>query len=973
MFQSYNHNQYLIVYTMLKRSRVLFTVLLFGLLSVTTRLLVPYASAAEGLVAAYNFNESSGTTTADLSGNGHVGTLNSGVNFYSGGRYNGAAQFNGTTGMITIADAPDLRFSNTMTLEAWVKPTSLNGWRSILLKEKPNWLVYGLYANTNANVPYAEINNGMAGTDARGDTQLPLNAWTHLSATYNGTTLKMYVNGIEAATKTFSGTIESSTNPLQIGANSIWGEHFEGLIDDVRLYNRVLSQAEIQADMDKEVGITSSVSPSPSLSQTPSPTPTATPPASAAPTPSADPRATTGQWSQLYNWPIVAVNTVLLPNGNILAWDGWEIPSRPRVMSTTTNSVVTNTFTDTGLFCSAHSILDDGRVLTVGGHQQNGDGIVDTNAFNTTDNTWTRMSNMAQQRWYPSLTKMADGNLVAISGMINGNTWANTPEIYNAKNNTWQNLTGVDTSDMQDIMYPLSYLAPNGAIYSVAATNAQFRKLDVNNKTWTTLPTPPIRYGSTAMYRPGKLLYSGGGNTMYGTANGKTAIVDLNQGTSWRTVPSMQYGRYMHNLVVMADGDVIAVGGSDTVNLGATAGPKAAEIFDVETETWQTMPAQQQPRMYHSTALLLPDGRVLVAGGGRYGGTTAYTTAEYYSPPYLFKGARPTISSAPANATYGSLMTLTSPEANTITKVALIGLGSNTHTLDMDQRYVDVSFTKNDTNINVTMPTNGNISPPGYYMIFIINETGVPSVAKIIRLTQSASPNPTPTVSPSSSPSPSPTVTPTPMPNGNLVAAYNFNETSGTIVSDRTNKGHTGTITGPATFTTAGKYDGGLAFNGISNYVTVNDAVDLRLTNSMTLEAWIKPTTITSWRTVIFKEAAGWLSYALYGNTDRDKPSVEINTGTTGIDTLGSWQLPINSWTHLTASYDGITLKMYVNGTLATQRAVSGSIITSTGVLRIGGNTIWGEYFEGVIDDVRLYNRVLTPAEIITDMNTAVQ
>ena len=159
-----------------------------------------------------------------------------------------------------------------------------------------------------------------------------------------------------------------------------------------------------------------------------------------------------------------------------------------------------------------------------------------------------------------------------------------------------------------------------------------------------------------------------------------------------------------------------------------------AELWDPVTETWKVVAALKTGREYHSTALLLPDGRVLMAGGGQLPGrATNITNGEIYSPPYLFKGTRPTISAAPSLVQYGANFTVSTPNAASIQKVALIRTPSVTHAFDENQRYVPLSFTVGSGQLTVQAPTNGNTAPPGYYMLFVVNGSGVPSVASFIR------------------------------------------------------------------------------------------------------------------------------------------------------------------------------------------------------------------------------------------------
>jgi hypothetical protein len=166
----------------------------------------------------------------------------------------------------------------------------------------------------------------------------------------------------------------------------------------------------------------------------------------------------------------------------------------------------------------------------------------------------------------------------------------------------------------------------------------------------------------------------------------------------------------------------------------------AAELWSPTTETWTTLAAMQVPRLYHSTALLLPDGRVVVAGGGRNDGVGAPDSprdkfsAEIYSPPYLFKGTRPTITSAPATTSYATNVFVATPDATAIASVSLIRTGSVTHAFNQDQRFLPLTFQQTTGGLTVQSPANANLAPPGHYLLFIVNTNGVPSVAKIVRI-----------------------------------------------------------------------------------------------------------------------------------------------------------------------------------------------------------------------------------------------
>lgn len=208
-----------------------------------------------------------------------------------------------------------------------------------------------------------------------------------------------------------------------------------------------------------------------------------------------------------------------------------------------------------------------------------------------------------------------------------------------------------------------------------------------------------------------------------------------------------------------------------------------------------------------------------------------------------------------------------------------------------------------------------------------------------------------------------------------LVAAYSFNASGGATVADVSGNNNTGTISGAA-WTTMGKFGTALSFDGINDWVTINDANSLDLTSRMTLEAWVHPTALNGgstngWRSVILKQTTNGLAYSLYANDDTNRPSGYVAiSGDQGV--FGPTQLALNTWTHLATTYDGSRQRLYINGVEVANRAQSGTIATSSGVLRLGGNSVWGEYFQGRIDEVRIYNRALTATQIQTDMNTAV-
>jgi hypothetical protein len=220
-------------------------------------------------------------------------------------------------------------------------------------------------------------------------------------------------------------------------------------------------------------------------------------------------------------------------------------------------------------------------------------------------------------------------------------------------------------------------------------------------------------------------------------ATATTQILDMSQPTPrWRLGAPMAFPRSHHNLTSLPDGTILAVGGGRTSNANdIDLAVHEAEIWSPATEAWTTMSAMQSPRLYHGTSLLLPDGRVLVAGSGRPDGVgDNQFNAEIFSPPYLFKGPPPVVSSAPTAVDYGSAFFVGTPDAARVAKISLVRLGSVTHAFNIDQRYLELTYQPGSGGLNVTAPADRNLAIPGDYMLFLVDTNGVPSIAAIVRL-----------------------------------------------------------------------------------------------------------------------------------------------------------------------------------------------------------------------------------------------
>jgi hypothetical protein len=197
----------------------------------------------------------------------------------------------------------------------------------------------------------------------------------------------------------------------------------------------------------------------------------------------------------------------------------------------------------------------------------------------------------------------------------------------------------------------------------------------------------------------------------------------------------MAFARRHHNLTVLPTGEVLATGGVAGTDFNdVTKGVHAAEMWNPATGQWTVLASNSVTRGYHGTSLLLPDGRVLNAGSGDGAGAPIERNAEFFSPPYLFRGTQPTITDAPSEVRYGDTFRILTPDAGAITHVSLIRLGAVTHAFDQNQRFQRLSFTTDGTGLTVTAPGSPNRAPPGHYMVFILDQDDVPSVARIVRI-----------------------------------------------------------------------------------------------------------------------------------------------------------------------------------------------------------------------------------------------
>ena len=474
----------------------------------------------------------------------------------------------------------------------------------------------------------------------------------------------------------------------------------------------------------------------------------------------ADPRVA-GKWSPVKVWPFVATHAALLPDGKIISWARKDGATQ---LQTWVGNPKTGVFTKVlnryeQPFCAGHTFLADGSLLVAGGHHMwDGWGAIESTIFDYRTKKWTKSADMNAGRWYPTTSPLSNGDVVVVSGRMppsqtppKANGINPLPQVWSGGH--WRDLTGATNENLP--LYPRIVLAPDGRIF-MAGPVAESAWLDTSGTgAWIPGPTSSVAnrdYGSVVIYEPGKVLTVGGARPPVSSAE----VIDLNEEKpEWKATGSMSVARRQMNATILADGTVLATGGSYGPGFSDDDKPVyAAELWDPATGTWTTMAKASVIRTYHSVSLLLPDATVLSAGGGlppwgmhppeplpgappdtsyeppgRY-----HNSAQIYSPPYLFKGARPRIGRAPKKVGYGETFTVTTPDAAKIAAVTWIRLGAVTHAFDESQRFVRLKFSVGGRKLSVTSPDRAAISPPGPYMLFLLNKRGVPSVAKIVMI-----------------------------------------------------------------------------------------------------------------------------------------------------------------------------------------------------------------------------------------------
>jgi len=518
-------------------------------------------------------------------------------------------------------------------------------------------------------------------------------------------------------------------------------------------------------------------------------------PAAPAAQPDPDDPAQVGAWTQApFDLPLMAINAVVLTTGKVLLFsyperDFANVDYGAATLWDPALGTGADAFTDvpppidpeTGrpanIFCAGQTVLADGRVLVAGGNRayenatnRNYAGLTRTYLFDPVTETWSEQPQMRQGRWYPTLLRMADGRVAMASGLnerqdggTNRDLEVFTPPAPGEPEGRIDLVGGPEVlgspgQPPTPALYPHMFWmrSGRGLVAGPSPGDTWFLRAPGadGSLVWEDAADLSRRrtYGA-AVPLPGgpqgptQVLQTGG----YGDDNASTATAERFDETDptagWTPAGPLVTARTNQNTKLLPDGSMVTVGGGVGAALWtATDAQRAVELWDPATDRWRTGPAQQEFRAYHSTAVLLPDGRVLSAGDdvntspdpvtGQPRNGNLVDTAEIYSPPYLFRGPRPRITAAPEQVTFGSTFTVRSrvpPGGRPVERAVLVAPSAVTHSVDMNQRHVELTVVRQAGRIlRLQAPPDANAAPPGPYMLFLLDAEGVPSVARFV-------------------------------------------------------------------------------------------------------------------------------------------------------------------------------------------------------------------------------------------------
>lgn len=462
-----------------------------------------------------------------------------------------------------------------------------------------------------------------------------------------------------------------------------------------------------------------------------------------------------GAFGSPATWPIVAAHNVLLPDGRVLGYGPLRAADRrpenfvyavwdPALGTGSDAHLVLPNTTRADLFCSGQTLIAaTGQVFMTGG-DTTVDGVLNksherTALFDPARNSVDAAAPMAYRRWYPTLVTLPGGGVLALGGREDIGVPVIVPEVYSPSTG-WRTLPGAASAGAfgrtrDNWYYPRGWLAPSGRAFVVGHDGSTWSVDTAGAGAVTRLATTtrPSNYAlPSLMYAPGRILSL--------RAERWAVSIDINGATPRSDEAGrLAQQRLWSQATVLADGKVLLTGGSGVWNKLQDV-TYHVELWDPVSNVWSRGASAAKERLYHASALLLADGTVLTVGGGLPGPITQLN-AEIYYPPYLFEAdgsgrlaERPTITGAATEVATGTRFTVQVGAGQTIQRATLVRAGSDTHSLNADQRFFNRSVSQSGRTVTLTAPPNKRVAPPGYYLLFVFNERGTPSHARIVKL-----------------------------------------------------------------------------------------------------------------------------------------------------------------------------------------------------------------------------------------------
>ena len=467
-----------------------------------------------------------------------------------------------------------------------------------------------------------------------------------------------------------------------------------------------------------------------------------------------------GTWSNLVTLPLVPVAGAALSNRKLLFWSAYDAFTfggsngftKTALYDPQAGTVVQATVSNTqhDMFCPGTALLGDGRLLVNGGSNANRSSIYDV-----ASQSWTSGGDMNVPRGYNADATLDNGKVFTIGGSWSGGLGGKNGELWNPAGGGWANLPGASAPPMTGPDPGGVYRGDNHAWLFATGGGTVFHAGPSAQMNWfNTAGSGSFTSagnrgadaysinGNAVMYDVKRILKVGGAPA-YEQVNAVTSAytININSGVAVAQTGSLTYARAFHNSVALPDGRVFTAGGQTfPIPFSDQLSILAGEIWTPASGTFTTVAAENVPRNYHSMALLLPDARVLVGGGGLCGGTcdNNHPDFEYYSPSYLFNpngtpATRPAITSAPTSATYNTTVSVTTSAA--VASFVYVRMGSATHTVNNDQRRIPTTITTSaGNNYTIRTPSDSGVANPGFYYLFALDAAGVPSTAAIIRI-----------------------------------------------------------------------------------------------------------------------------------------------------------------------------------------------------------------------------------------------